>query len=87
MVQFGADLQWVSAFPTEEEVLFPPLTVSSAKAPWPPGCAAFLPAFLMTGLNLHDVCSLQYLQPTGRVQLISAGDNSFKVVEVTPHIP
>ena len=52
-----------------------------------PYCAAFLPAFLMTRLALHDVCSLQYLQPTGRVQLISAGDNSFKVVEVTPHIP
>jgi len=25
-MQYGADLQWLSAFPGEEEVLYPPLT-------------------------------------------------------------
>ena len=53
-MQYGADLQWLSAFPTEAEVLYPPLT---------------------------------YLQPTGRVQLMIAGENKFKIVEVTPNIP
>ena len=24
--QFGADVSWLSAFPTEEEILYPPLT-------------------------------------------------------------
>ena len=30
---------------------------------------------------------LTYLQPTGRVQLVTVGENCFKVVEVTPNIP
>ena len=30
---------------------------------------------------------LTYLQPTGRVQIVTVGENSFKVVEVTPNIP
>jgi len=53
-LQYGAELQWLSAFPGEAEVLYPPLT---------------------------------YLQPTGRVQIVTVGANSFKVVEVTPNIP
>ena len=53
-LQYGAELQWLSAFPGESEVLFPPLT---------------------------------YLQPTGRVQIVTVGSNNFKVVEVTPNIP
>jgi len=53
-MQYGADLQWLSAFPAEAEVLYPPLT---------------------------------YLQPTGRTQMVTVGDNNFKVVEVTPNIP
>ena len=53
-LQYGAELKWLSAFPGESEVLFPPLT---------------------------------YLQPTGRVQIVTVGANSFKVVEVTPNIP
>ena len=53
--QHGAELEWISAFPGEAEVLYPPLT---------------------------------YLQPTGRVQIVTVGENSsFKVVEVTPNIP
>ena len=53
-MQYGADLQWLSAFPGESEVLYPPLT---------------------------------YLQPTGRVQVVTVGENTLKVVELTPHIP
>lgn len=30
---------------------------------------------------------LTYLQPTGRVQIITVGEDNFKVVEVTPNIP
>ena len=30
VLQYGADLQWISAFPGEAEVLYPPLTVSAA---------------------------------------------------------
>ena len=29
-LQYGAELQWLSAFPGEAEVLYPPLTVSAA---------------------------------------------------------
>ena len=53
-LQYGAELQWLSAFPGEAEVCFPPLT---------------------------------YIQPTGRTQIITVGENAFKVVEVTPHLP
>ena len=53
-LQYGAELQWLSAFPGESEGLYPPLT---------------------------------YLQPTGRVQVVTVGASRFKVVEVTPNIP
>ena len=52
-MQMGADLQWVSCFPAEAEVVFPPLT---------------------------------YLQPTGSTQTVSLQANTFKIVEVTPHL-
>lgn len=54
LLQFGADLKWLSAFPNEAEVVYPPLT---------------------------------YLQPTGRMQMVKAGDLTFTVCEVIPHIP
>lgn len=53
-MQYGAELRWLSAFPGEAEVCFPPLT---------------------------------FLQPTGRTELIQAGENVFKVVECVPHLP
>ena len=50
----GADIAYLSAFPSEHEVLYPPLT---------------------------------YLQPTGCVQLLQAGDCKMTIVDVAPHFP
>ena len=86
-MQYGADLQWLSAFPAEAEVLYPPLTVSASQALCShSACPEARPARPPATQSGMCGCSAQYLQPTGRVQLVTAGENSFKVIEVTPNI-
>ena len=95
-MQYGAELQWLSAFPAEAEahatlphlcILYPLVREHAYlhKQPCVSTCTC-------TGTGTctdryhppAQVCypPFTYLQPTGRVQSIRAADQSFKIVEV-----
>jgi hypothetical protein len=84
-LQRWADLQWLSAFAAEAEILYSPL-VSLSSSPLPPAHVRDVDLVCRILTTCHrPMCHTQtYLQPTGRRQVIELDSKRFTVVEVYP---
>ena len=77
----GASVNFLSAFPAEDECLFPPLTCALTTA-HVPIAHALLP--LPRSRPTVHVHACRYLKPTGKTEEIECVGKTFTVVEVEP---
>ena len=87
-MQYGANLQWLSAFPAEAEVCLYRHHTGLERGP------RTRTRTTLFGVTVDTIDSLRrgsppltYLKPSGRTQEVRVGSQRFSVVEVKPFLP
>lgn len=85
----GASMEFVSAFPAELEILFPPLVRHplTARLDASARSIASVPPWLTDTRACVDHVRVQtYLKPTGRKEFVEVAERRFTVIEVEPRL-